>query len=259
MHTLKKPQANFTMVPNGVLGDRGLTLKAKGLYSLMFSKPDGWTFYEDTLTAESGDGRHATRAALEELLQAGWITRTRCRGVNKQFQPYQYELHLTCQKARPQPKSRVRKSDAGGSEPHLISRRGKPAADNQTLINTDSSKTDNSKTDNVSPPSDERNGFTKSLGGVLGERISGLPRKAPSGTMLLADMLEPFGGKVPADWIPLAVIMHKMLVADAEEAAAKFVFYYTQGNGKDVYREDVGAWAQSFGVWCKGAMERKGK
>lgn len=259
MHTLKKPQANFTMVPNGLLSDRGLTLKAKGLYSLMFSKPDGWTFYEETLVSESGDGRHATRAALAELVDAGWITRERHRGANKQFQPYQYELHLTSQKARPQQKSRVRKPDVGGADPHLISRRGKADAENQTLTNTLPSKTDSNNTHMVGEPSAERNGCMKPLGGVLGERMQGLTRKAPAGTMLLAEMLEPFGGKVPADWPAMAVMMYKFTLAQAEEAAGKFVFYYTQGNGRDVYREDAGAWAESFGVWCRGAKERIAK
>lgn len=259
MHTLKKSKAPFTMVPNELLSDRSLTLKAKGLYSLMYSKPDGWTFYEDTLTAESGDGRHATRAALEELIEAGWLSRTRQRSASKQFQPYQYEMHDKSTKARPQPKSRVRKPDAAPpAEPDAETRCGKPAADNQMLINTHPSNTDVNNTKLVGAPSDDRTGYAKSLGGVLKERMGG-QGPAPRNGLPLSEVLEPFGGKVPNDWIPMACLMYKLSSAAATEAAGKFVFFYTQGNGHEVRREDIGAWAEAWGTWCRGAKQREEK
>jgi hypothetical protein len=54
---LKKPAYSFTCIPNALLRDASVSLKAKGLYGLMFSKPDDWVFHVDALVAESNDGR----------------------------------------------------------------------------------------------------------------------------------------------------------------------------------------------------------
>ena len=39
---LRKPSYNFTCIPSALSRDTEISLKAKGLYSLMFSKPDDW-------------------------------------------------------------------------------------------------------------------------------------------------------------------------------------------------------------------------
>jgi hypothetical protein len=70
---LERPTADYTMVCNAVLRDRSISLRGKGLYALVFSKPSGWIFHEKALPAESTEGRDALRAAMKELLTARWV------------------------------------------------------------------------------------------------------------------------------------------------------------------------------------------
>jgi hypothetical protein len=65
MNKLTKQNAPFTQVPNDLLQDRTLSMKAKGLYAIMFSKPQEWTFYESALVAESSDGKDALNSAAQ--------------------------------------------------------------------------------------------------------------------------------------------------------------------------------------------------
>ena len=53
MLRLEKPKDNFTIVCNELLRDKRLSLRAKGLYALMFSKPHDWVFYEGALVEGS--------------------------------------------------------------------------------------------------------------------------------------------------------------------------------------------------------------
>lgn len=43
-NTTKKQALPFTQIVNAVLEDKRISLKAKGLYAFMFSKPDNWSF-----------------------------------------------------------------------------------------------------------------------------------------------------------------------------------------------------------------------
>ena len=64
---LQKDDIPFTMVANEVLKDPRLSLKAKGMYAYLFSKPDDWDFSNLRIAREMSDGRHAVLAALNEL------------------------------------------------------------------------------------------------------------------------------------------------------------------------------------------------
>jgi hypothetical protein len=74
---LTKQDTGFTQVKNEVLSDPRLSLKAKGLFALLYSKPDNWDFSGDRLTDETSDGRKAIYSALEELEVAGYLVRER--------------------------------------------------------------------------------------------------------------------------------------------------------------------------------------
>lgn len=93
MNKLTKQSAPFTQVPNELLADPSVSLKAKGLYALMYSKPDGWRFYEMALCNECRDGKDAVSSALDELVREGWLLRSggREEGSNR-FCAYDYEL-----------------------------------------------------------------------------------------------------------------------------------------------------------------------
>jgi len=77
MFKVEKPQADFTIVCNAVLRDARLSLRTKGLYALMFSKPEDWIFHEAALMKESTEGRDAVRGAFKELLDTNWLSKLR--------------------------------------------------------------------------------------------------------------------------------------------------------------------------------------
>jgi hypothetical protein len=119
MNRLTKQRAPFTQVPNSLLCDPDISFKAKGLYALMYSKPDGWTFYEGALAKESRDGKEAVSSGLDELVKAGWLRRSggREQGTNR-FCAYDYELLVS------------RDGEAVAEKPSRESRDGKPATNN---------------------------------------------------------------------------------------------------------------------------------
>ena len=75
MESIKKFKLSFTQVPNVVLKDRRLSLKAKGLYAYLFSKPDGWHFNPKIIIKEIKEGRDAFYGAMKELVDCGYVCR----------------------------------------------------------------------------------------------------------------------------------------------------------------------------------------
>ena len=57
----------FTVMSNSHLKDRSISLKAKGLLSLILSLPDGWVYTIKGLATLNTDGLDSTRAALKNL------------------------------------------------------------------------------------------------------------------------------------------------------------------------------------------------
>ena len=70
---------NYTVMSNYHLRDKGLSLKAKGLLSLMLSLPEDWDYTLSGLARISLEGKDAIRAAVVELEKAGYVTRSRVR------------------------------------------------------------------------------------------------------------------------------------------------------------------------------------
>jgi hypothetical protein len=56
-----------------------LTLKAKGLLSLMLSLPDDWNYNMQGLATLSRDGIDSVRSAIKELEHHGYVERHRLR------------------------------------------------------------------------------------------------------------------------------------------------------------------------------------
>lgn len=99
------------MVANEVLYRSDLSLKAKGMFAYLFSKPDGWDFSGDRIAKETKDGRKVVYAALKELEDSKLLKR--CRLSNGKVEYFiEYADHL------PETGSRVQKPiDLFGQEP----------------------------------------------------------------------------------------------------------------------------------------------
>ena len=67
----------FTQIPNSLLNDINLSLKSKGLYSFMFSKPSGWNFTIRSMSKQLKEGTDSIGNSLKELKKYGWVTYTK--------------------------------------------------------------------------------------------------------------------------------------------------------------------------------------
>jgi hypothetical protein len=65
----------FGTTPHSVLYNKDLSLRAKGLFGYMQSKPDGWDFSADRIARETREGRAAILSAMKELETAGHLER----------------------------------------------------------------------------------------------------------------------------------------------------------------------------------------
>lgn len=82
----------FTQVDNRVIGDKRMSLKALGMFTYMWSKPDDWEFYVSVISNDFKDGRDSIRSAINELMNLGYVKRTRKHKENGQLASYDYIL-----------------------------------------------------------------------------------------------------------------------------------------------------------------------
>ena len=116
--------SNYTVMANYHLRDKGLTLKAKGLLSVMLSLPPEWDFTVAGLTLISKEGISAIRAAISELEKAGYVIRSRVRNASGQIVDVEYTIYEF-----PQNDPACRQLESG----HPLSE--KPMLENLTLDN----------------------------------------------------------------------------------------------------------------------------
>lgn len=88
---IKKHEIPFTQVPNCVLTDIRISLKAKGLYAYLLSKPDDWEFHTECILEEIREGATAFYSAIKELIEAGYVIRYQIN-ENGQFSGTVYEF-----------------------------------------------------------------------------------------------------------------------------------------------------------------------
>lgn len=123
----KKQKERFSIVNNKVIEDKRLSFKARGLLIYMLSKPDDWKFYTDELAKRSSkDGVSAIKSALNEIENAGYLTRKQEHRKNGQFASQDWILTDTSTIPPQVEKPLADKPLAG-----------KALADNQPLPNTD--------------------------------------------------------------------------------------------------------------------------
>lgn len=84
---------NYTVMSNYHLKEREMSLKAKGLLSLMLSLPREWDYSVMGLTALSKDGKDSVMSALSELEDFGYLVRTRSINEKGQSDGYDYNIY----------------------------------------------------------------------------------------------------------------------------------------------------------------------
>lgn len=91
MHVEKN--SNYTVMANYHLRDKRLSLKAKGLLSVMISLPSEWDYTLASLAYISKEGVSAIRAAIQELEENGYVTRARLRNEAGQLGDTEYTIY----------------------------------------------------------------------------------------------------------------------------------------------------------------------
>ena len=84
---------DYTVMANHHLKNRELTLKAKGLMSVLLSLPDDWDYTLAGLARISREGVDAIREAVKELERAGYVIRNRVRNEKGQLTDTEYVIY----------------------------------------------------------------------------------------------------------------------------------------------------------------------
>jgi hypothetical protein len=90
----------FGMTPNSLLNNNKISLKAKGLYGYMHSKPDGWDFSIKGIASQLLEQYKAVASGLKELEQAGYLTRKNYQATDGKW-TCDYYLHEIPLKVQP--------------------------------------------------------------------------------------------------------------------------------------------------------------
>ena len=83
---------NYTVMSNHHLRDKSLSLKAKGLLSLILSLPEEWDYTTKGLAYICKDGVDSIRTAVRELEGAGYIVRARERHADGTLGGIEYTI-----------------------------------------------------------------------------------------------------------------------------------------------------------------------
>lgn len=110
---------NFTVMSNHHFKERKMSLKAKGLLSLMLSLPDDWNYSVSGLVTLSKDGKDSVMSALSELEKFGYLTRERVVNDKGQFAGVEYNIFEEPQQEKPiadKQNEEKRKADKSNAE-----------------------------------------------------------------------------------------------------------------------------------------------
>ncbi len=92
---------DYTVMCNYHLKDKTLSLKAKGLLSMMLSMPEEWNYSTRGLAAICKEGVEAVGNTLKELEKAGYMVRRQLRGDNGRITDTEYIIYEKPQDTEP--------------------------------------------------------------------------------------------------------------------------------------------------------------
>ncbi|MFR3111188.1 MAG: DUF6017 domain-containing protein [Gallintestinimicrobium sp.] len=135
---------DYTVMSNHHLRNANLSLKAKGLLSMMLSLPEDWNYTTRGLAKICKEGVDAIGAALRELEAAGYIMRHKLRDRQGRISDTEYVIYE-------QPQLRKPDTDSPDTENPYMDKPDteKPAELNIEKSNTQKSITHGSSTDSI--------------------------------------------------------------------------------------------------------------
>ena len=142
---------DYTVMSNCHLRDSNLSLKAKGLLSMMLSLPEEWNYTTRGLATICKEGVDAIGKALKELELAGYIVRRQLRGKDGRISDTEYTIFERPQTEEPDTPS------PDTEKPYMVKpdmdspSLENPAQLNKDILNTQKSNTDRSNTHSFFP------------------------------------------------------------------------------------------------------------
>ena len=138
---------DYTVMSNHHLRNTDLSLKAKGLLSLMLSLPEEWDYTTKGLARICKDGVDSICAGVRELEDHGYVVRERVRNANGQLGAIEYTILE--QPRPPEPKrEKPERENPVQANPVLDNPvLGKPEQENPAQLNIDISSNQISKKD----------------------------------------------------------------------------------------------------------------
>ena len=120
---------NYTIMSNYHLKEKEMSLKAKGLLSLMLSLPNNWDYTIEGLVTICKENETAIKSTLKELKDFGYLEILKVQNQKGQFE-YEYNIYEKPQSKKPEVENL-------GVE--------NPSVENQGQLNTNKQKTKNKK------------------------------------------------------------------------------------------------------------------
>ena len=145
---------DYTVMSNHHLRNVALSLKAKGLLSMMLSLPDDWNYTTRGLAKICKEGVDAIGGALRELEREGYIVRHQLRDAQGRISDTEYVIYEQPQSKKPDipsPDTAAPDTDSPGTENPYLDKPDteKPAELNIEQLNTQKPNTQGSSIDSI--------------------------------------------------------------------------------------------------------------
>ena len=138
---------DYTVMANHHLRNTALSLKAKGLLSLMLSLPEDWDYTTKGLARICRDGVDSICATVRELEDAGYIIRERVRNANGRLGSIEYTILEQPRPPEPKPEKPERENPVLDNPEQALPVLGEPEQENPAQLNTNRSSKEKSKKD----------------------------------------------------------------------------------------------------------------
>ena len=138
---------DYTVMSNHHLRNTALSLKAKGLLSLMLSLPEGWDYTTKGLARICKDGVDSICAGVRELEEQGYVIRERVRSANGQLGAIEYTILEQPRTSQPEREKPERENPVQANPVLENPIQEKPEQGNPAQLNTKESSNYGSITD----------------------------------------------------------------------------------------------------------------
>ena len=142
---------DYTVMSNHHLRDMSLSLKAKGLLSLMLSLPENWDYTMKGLSRICKDGIDSISGGIRELEEHGYLIRERVRGANGQLGSIEYTILEQPKEPTPAQEKPIRENPVQANPTLVTPVQEEPAQLNKDRSSNEPSRTDLSSTELSNP------------------------------------------------------------------------------------------------------------